>query len=189
MADLVTATTWIDIIDDAVKIGLGAAIGACGAIGVNILNHRNTKEVEYSKRRMELIKEIGTKFSAASHQIEQRAFHMMEIACIPVTDVDNTAASQKLLDLYPTDGELDSVVYSLAALLELADHGPIRKDLLEYMKARSQTFVGVRDAIVQKLQNGRAPEECKSQHAKLRVAQKHAAGKVFQALAKAYKEG
>jgi hypothetical protein len=52
-------TTWIDIVDTAVKIGLGAAISGVATYRVAILSHRNSVTKDIINKKIEIIEEIS----------------------------------------------------------------------------------------------------------------------------------
>ena len=55
--------TWVDAVDDAIKIGLGALIVIFG----QALAHKRDWRREYGKRRLELIEKAAEEFAAADH--------------------------------------------------------------------------------------------------------------------------
>ncbi len=65
--------TWIEVVSDAVKIGLGALIGAIAAIVNAKINHDHKKNEEYSKRRRDSLESIMPDFEGASIETMQIA--------------------------------------------------------------------------------------------------------------------
>lgn len=59
-------TTWIDVASDAVKIGLGALIGASSTIITAYLSHVHNRKHDYSTRRRTRLEEIMPEFDALS---------------------------------------------------------------------------------------------------------------------------
>ena len=51
-------TTWLDIIDDSLKIGLGALIGAGSTLWLTKINNMNQRSSAYIDKRRELILKV-----------------------------------------------------------------------------------------------------------------------------------
>lgn len=63
--------TWIEVASDAVKIGLGALIGAIAAIVNAKVNYSHKKNEEYSKRRRDSLELIMPEFEETSLALMQ----------------------------------------------------------------------------------------------------------------------
>lgn len=70
--------TWIHVASDAVKIGLGAAIGAVSVFLVTYLNHRHEESQEYSNRRRDLLEKIMPKFDEVSLEAMNQVVNFVE---------------------------------------------------------------------------------------------------------------
>ena len=58
--------TWIEVASDAVKIGLGALVGAIATVVSIYLTHKNKKNEEYTTRRRDMLEELMPFFDNAS---------------------------------------------------------------------------------------------------------------------------
>lgn len=59
--------TWLEVIDSAVKIGLGALIAGVSALVLAKAQHRNTLAKDRAEREFQLLKEIAEKVERFTH--------------------------------------------------------------------------------------------------------------------------
>lgn len=59
--------TWLEVIDSAVKIGLGALIAGLSALALAKAQHRNTLAKDRAEREFQLLKEIAEKVERFTH--------------------------------------------------------------------------------------------------------------------------
>jgi hypothetical protein len=120
--------TWIDVASDAVKIGLGALIGASATLLNAQLAHNNRKSEEYTKRRRDSLESIMPEFNElfldAMSEISAlaQAFNGVETDVVKInTEIYNYLERSKEIGL--RNGQFNIIISKVALLgyQELAD--------------------------------------------------------------------
>jgi hypothetical protein len=155
---------WIDVVDSAVKIGLGALISGITALVLTSTQHRNSLEKSKVDREFEMLKEVAEKIEAFN-QVSLKYWALS-------TDwrrrwaEDNTVVQTKMLknsylDLFNSFSELTKAESLLLlfghenAQLKLREYGEVVIDFYKAVKSTDIAFdsddsVKYRESIVLK---------------------------------------
>lgn len=105
--------TWIDVVSDAVKIGLGALIGSAATLVKARIDHQNKINEEYSKRRRDNLESIMPIFEIQSHDAMHYTVKVPD--AFDDTQHDNTI-NKTIFDTSKYKSEISEINYELVRL-------------------------------------------------------------------------
>lgn len=146
------------VLDDFVKIGLGAIIGAAGAIYVTLLNHRHATRSETKRRRSDLLKEVGTRFATLSSNHLARFNLESQIPFIPESEKLRMKSLRNLRDTYPSNDKLHAELDQTVMLAHMAAAPEVVDSMIAFITARDRLGSAVHEALKEKARMGVAPE-------------------------------
>lgn len=151
--------TYIEILDSAVKIGLGAAISGLATYFVTKLKSEKDNLNEIAKHKREVVQRISLGVQQSASQITQA---MAIIQRLPVTSKNaRPQAISKALEIYLKAFEAHNTVEGLAALL---GHADLNRELTTYADAAEELFylirgnpseMGAQDKVIHRINQSR----------------------------------
>ncbi|MDD5180574.1 MAG: hypothetical protein PHT15_04875 [Gallionellaceae bacterium] len=170
-------TTWIDVADNAVKVGLGALIGGSFTYFITRLDHDRESKKEYAKRRLDKIEivfdEINSFFKSASFYWANLANGVYKKGNGTFAENDQETLDKEEQELFESFSTLSS---AKAKLILLAESSIVEK--LEQYKTSCDDFFKIAN-----ISNPKCTEENLITHKK---AMDKSGRTLLDALSKAY---
>lgn len=110
----------IDVIDTAVKIGLGALISGASAYFLSNYKYEQEKEKEKHTRNINFLKDISLKIEEANHALEE-AVHPYWHHVVDTEALSYSEATKNSIDLYLKSMSLIGQARALTCLVNLPE--------------------------------------------------------------------
>lgn len=152
-------TTTIDIIDTAVKIGLGAIIGGFTSYILAVRSQKHEKETQISKDGRELIKDLSLKLERVDHlnAVSALNFHAADLAAARKSSISATeeiCAASALANIIGSN-ELVRLIHDISDTLDniyhelngaVPDEGNLYNFTLRLVDLKRQAYPHIRAA-------------------------------------------
>ncbi len=147
------ATTTIEVVDTAVKIGLGGLITLIGTLVVTKLNHNHERAKERNKRYFDALEDVGANIEEITHVALRYWALVIEWVRNNKLEMDLTEKRKKELektknDLFDQFKNL-TVAESKLLLLDLREPSDLIRDYGEFLKEMRRNYYDGKQSLTE----------------------------------------